>query len=231
MSTYRTAEEVKEGHVAALGSNLGLLYNHLSDECTWLHMKWREYSELFGTSPERLDVLNAAAGSFFRIVQDVMWDDALLGLARLTDPERTGKYENLSIQALPKYLTDPLLSLVESDIESAVKATGFARDWRNRRIAHTDLGLALGGGSAKPLEHASRISVNDALAAIASVLNRIDQHYFDSTVMYSMSEAAPPSSVSMLRRLRDGLEQEERRRERLWTGKLEPGDVEPERPI
>ena len=41
-----------------LGPEVGLVYNALYNKCVLLHVKWRQYLELFGTKPERLDLLN-----------------------------------------------------------------------------------------------------------------------------------------------------------------------------
>ena len=61
----------------------------------YIEIKWAEYKELFGTSPRRIELLNSAAGLFFRILQDTLWEDALLHLCRLTDPAKMHGKENL----------------------------------------------------------------------------------------------------------------------------------------
>ena len=54
-------------------------------EAAFLHLKWNEYVVLFGTGPERVDLLNRAAPGFFHLVQDSWWDDLLLHISRMTD--------------------------------------------------------------------------------------------------------------------------------------------------
>jgi hypothetical protein len=53
-----------------------------------------QYLELFGTKPERLDLLNRSAPGFFRIVQDTFLDDAFLHLSRSTEKPNFGKRKN-----------------------------------------------------------------------------------------------------------------------------------------
>ena len=69
----------------------------------------------------------------------------LLNLARMTDPAFSmGRKDkaNLSLQALPDLVKDTgLKSTVAELIDNALKATEFARDWRDRFIAHRDLGI------------------------------------------------------------------------------------------
>jgi hypothetical protein len=73
--------------------------------------------------------------------------------------------------------------IVVASVETAVGKAAFCRDWRNRYIAHRDLNLAL-NKPATPLEPASRDLVNEALSAIAKVLNAVESHYMDSNTQF-----------------------------------------------
>jgi hypothetical protein len=64
-------------------------------------------------------------------------------------------------------------------IANAIKLTEFSRDWRNRRIAHRDLKLALEQPTT-PLAAGSRAQVKDALKAIADVLNAVENEHCNS---------------------------------------------------
>jgi len=103
-SKVRISRMNQKEHLDALGPDLGHVYHALYNECAWLHIKWHQYLVLYGTKPERIDLLNRSAGLFFRIVQDTLWEDTLLHLARLTDrPTSMGK-NNLSVQRLPSLI-------------------------------------------------------------------------------------------------------------------------------
>jgi len=230
MSEYRSSDELRTEHIAKMGARLGAVYHFLSNECTWLHLKWNEYTQLFGKRPERVELLNSAAGSFFRIVQDVMWDDALLHIARLTDPPGSPGKDNLTIQALPDLIDDASLrSDVERDVHAALQQSDFARDWRNRHIAHRDLALALQHG-ASPLKGATRIQVTNALKSIADVLNRVHSHFLEGTVAYEYSDTLQ-GAETLLYVLRDGVGADESRRERLRSGRPTQEDIAPPAPI
>jgi hypothetical protein len=71
-----------------MGPNLGPAFYRLWNDCAWLHLKWREYRSVFGTTEERIDLLNAAARGFFGVAQDVLWQDVILHICRFTDPRR-----------------------------------------------------------------------------------------------------------------------------------------------
>ncbi|MDE3042969.1 MAG: hypothetical protein KGJ82_20690 [Nitrospirota bacterium] len=85
--TELSPEEVRTAAVRAMGSPLGELYDIISTQVTWVHLKWKEHRALFGTSQERVNFLNEAAPVFFASLQETLWDDVLLHLCRLTDPQ------------------------------------------------------------------------------------------------------------------------------------------------
>ena len=226
MSRHQGPDEVRAEHVRVLGPELGPIYHALWNECAWLHLKWDQYVELFGVKPERVDILNRSAGLFFRVVQDSLWRDILLHLTAVTDPSQTGKKDNLTIQALPPLVSDPdFRQELLVAVNKACSATEFARDWRNRRIAHRDLALAVNEG-AKPLKPASRVHVREAIDAISEVVKVISGHYFNADIIFGGLQP-PGNAVALLYVLRDGLEAENLSRERLRAGKPNPEDVFP----
>jgi len=62
MADERTADQVRKEHLDKLGPQLGPIFSELRDDFAWLQVKWGEYRELYGTSPERIDLMNSAAG-------------------------------------------------------------------------------------------------------------------------------------------------------------------------
>ncbi|MFB3917100.1 MAG: hypothetical protein ACE14M_10250 [Terriglobales bacterium] len=229
MSSDQTEQQVHHDYVAGMGSELGNVFFRLRNECVMLHWKWEEFVALFGTRPERIELLNRAAGAFFWVVQDTLWDDVLLRIARLTDPPQSrGKY-NLTLARLTELVALPLRQKVEALFQGCAARSAFARDWRNRRIAHSDLALALDHRTAEPLASASRKHVNDALAAIVAVLNAVQVHYLRSESMYELTPHG--NAVSLLYVLRDGLKAEEDRIKRLKSGNYTPDDFGPQSAI
>jgi len=223
----QTAEQVRQEYLDKLGTKLGPVFSELKDDLAWLHVKWAEYHELFGTSAARIDLLNSAAGLFFRILQDTLWEDALLHLCRLTDPAemrgRRGR-RNLTIQALPALCDDSALKAeVARLVTEATAKVSFARDWRNRRIGHRDLGVALGSTS-RPLAAGSRADVSEALAAIHRVINHIHESLLNSTLADEVITPAT-GAEALLYVIRDGLQADEERRERIRSGKFSQADL------
>jgi AbiU2 len=226
MSAERTSEETKQRYIELMGAELGTLFHVLSNELAWLYAKWGEYVELFGTKPSRIDLVNRAAGFFFRIVQDSLWEDALLHIARLTDPPKSAGRQNLTIRRLPELIDDPSTKeRVSTLINTATGKSSFCRDWRNRHIAHKDLNLALRKG-AEPLEPASRAQVKEALDSLSDILNAVSLHFDDSTTSFE-GVGSGRGAISLLYVIDDGLQQEQQRRHRLATGDIRAGDYGP----
>ena len=224
MSCNRTAEQVEQQYIEAMGLDLGRFFCRLSGECQLLHWKWREYVTLFGAKPERIDLLNAVAGSFFWILQDSLWENILLHIARLTDKEKVAGKDNLTLLRLPAKVDTTIRADVDGLLSTCTQKCEFAIDWRNRYIAHRDLGLAL-NVEAKPLAQASRQAVNEAIGSISALLNEVQLHYLDSSVAYGFI-ISHRSAEALLCVLRDGLKAEERRQQRLRSGNYEPEDLD-----
>lgn len=223
-STTRTAEEAKAEHIRLMGEDLGSIYAALWQQIAWVHAKWSEYVVLFGTKESRVDLLNSVAPSFCRLIQDSLWENVLLHIARLTDPPTTGRKQNLTIQRLADLIHDvQTKAKVQELVVQALAASVFARDWRNRHIAHSDLHLSL-SNAAQALKPASRQKVLEALQALATVMNAVAAHYLDSS---SFFEASDGDAKSLLYVLDDGLTADRARRERLLSGQYDPKEYQP----
>jgi hypothetical protein len=230
MSAYESPEEVRQRYLEAMGSELGSMFYVLWNECVGLHWKWCELMALFGRSEERVKLLNSSAPSFFKVVQDCMWEDVTLHIARLMDPPRSSGKQNLSLRCLPALVDDAVRPELTKLVNLAATRCAFARDWRMRRIAHRDLNLALDKDVAQ-LSPATQTTVKDALKAISSVLNCLESHYCNNgQVPYELFEPTGGADV-LLRVLRDGLEARAAREQRLKSGQALPEDFAAFRPV
>jgi len=91
-----TAEQARARSVQVMGQELGETYEALGQEIVWLHSKWAEYAALYGTKESRVALLNKAAPRFARLIQDTLWEDIVLHIARLTDPPKSASKHNLT---------------------------------------------------------------------------------------------------------------------------------------
>jgi hypothetical protein len=163
---------------------LAKIYEGIHQEASWLHAKWKIFRQLFGASEEQIDLLNRTAPGFFVIIEDVLLDEIVLSFGRLTDPLTTGQgprtRENLSLARLVESLkvTEPLefCESIGASVSALHEHCKVFRDWRNRRIAHTDLPTAL-KYHPDPLPGISRKMIEDALQMISRLLNRVLGHF------------------------------------------------------
>jgi hypothetical protein len=149
----------------------------LRDDFDWLRRKWTERSELFEKGQKRIDLLNTAASNFFYFLHRVFFEDAMLHLCRLTDRRRTGDRESLTVMALANLISDTVLNAsVQAKAEEALKNCEFARIWRDRRIAHTDL-VTLRQEHALTLPEVNTTDIDNAMRSIGGLLTLVEDHY------------------------------------------------------
>jgi AbiU2 len=126
----------------------------------------------------------------------------------VTDPPISAGKHTLTIRRLPDLVSDASLRLeLTALVDDARSKTAFARDWRNRRLAHKELHRS------QPLASASRKHIEDALAAIRLVINRLEQTYLNKTVSYEHTIPDLGGVASLILVLRKGVETRRAERE------------------
>lgn len=172
-----TDDDLQAEYVRAMGADLGNLCHELQHELGWLQHKWNQFQELFQRGDERLQVLNTVALNFFYIVRKLLYEDAMLHLCRLTDPPVTSGRENLSIMRLADLISDSTLKAhVQAAATQLQKTCEFARVWRNRCLAHTDL-PTFRNARASSLPGVTSAQVEEALKSLCALLQSIEEHY------------------------------------------------------
>lgn len=178
-------EETRDSYISDMGDELGANFYELCRKLVELHVVWQQYLQLYGDGPETMHLLNRTSGLFFKIVENELWDSVLLGISRMTDRPTTGSNRNLTILSLPAMIHGNHALRIELDglCNKAVASAKFARNHRNKRIAHQDHNYLV-NPSANPLNEINKTLVEDMLAALRDVLNRLDDHFRGTTSMY-----------------------------------------------
>jgi hypothetical protein len=158
-------------------------FEALSNDLTWIQVRWLMYKKLFHHSDERLELLNESAGFFFFVLQRVLLDDVIIGTCRLADPRSTGGRKNLVLESLTNDLDAPLSSAVTSKIDQLRQHAMPLQRHRNRRLAHRNLHTAL-RSERSPLPTVSVETIDSALGTASEVLNMIERHFCDSETSY-----------------------------------------------
>ena len=210
--------EIKSEMITKMGQDLGSLFYHIYNETVWLTMKWVEYKELYGTKESRIDLMNKTAPLFFYIVEKTLWKDLMLGITRLTDPEKSMGKKNITLSAIVSHIQEPELKEdIEKDIALLKEKTSFCRDWRNRSIAHFDYELNVNQQTAAPLESAHRKKLQEAINCIHGIIKKVYLHYLKSTVMFDFIDSYS-GSKSLLIHVENGLRFGELKRKGKLSG-------------
>ena len=212
-------------HIAAMGEPLGRVYNALFNEVSIVHVTWRLYRQLYAQSAARVDLLNDTAGYFFATLQGILVDHVVLHIGRLTDRETVAGRDNLTIQRLPLLAPDVIRVDIGTLVANALTACEPVRLWRNRRLAHADLDVALFDATLPGL---SRSDIETMLASLRAVMNRLAGHYWQTETRYEIAITPFGDADSLVFYLVKGLRVEKERQQRLEEGKALPEDLQSE---
>lgn len=213
-----------KGQGVMVERELSEIFGPLYEDMIWLHARWQMYQQLFRHSARRTELLRDTADFFFSTLQEILLDDVVLRLARLADGEQTLGKQNLTLRQLPGRVPDAEVRIqVESLLERAIGACAFAKDQRNRRLAHRDLRLATGLAET-PLAEIDLAAVDGALRAFRDVMNCLDECYGTGHVMYELLETGAGNADGLARYLAMGKAREIEVRERFSSGEPLPED-------
>ena len=147
-----------------------------------------------------IEFINTFSGPFMRDVQQLFWRDLLLHITRLTDPGESGKGKkkkgNITVRRLQDFCDDPALrARVESfAAKAAVSHAQFARAWRDKRISHSDLNLAI-DPDAEPLDPTTLASAQSVLDAVHAALDAISFAFMNAHISHCVTTSEPRATA------------------------------------
>jgi len=218
MSDIISPEQSKAIRIEKMGKDLGLLYDSLYNEIIWIELKWIEFKELFGTKESRVDLMNKTAPFFFHMIQNVLWENLLLGIARITDPKATSGKKNITINALSEHITDlEFKSTLDNLINEIIIESDFCRDWRNRHISHNDFKLSIDNQNAVPLKLASRLKLKTVIQKVDELVHLFEFKYFNSQTGFQYMKS-DRGALNLLHLIENGLRYNALQREKRKLG-------------
>lgn len=177
----RSRDEDRRVAVEAMGETLGPVYDELYNDVLWLQTKWGQLRSLFLHSTERRELLNESAPFLFAVLRGVLWEDILLHISRLTDRSSVAGHKNFSVDAVAGFVEDGGLAVKVREIaDRAIESAAFARKYRDKTLAHSDLDHVL--QNANPLSPVEPDEVEAVLSELRSLVNRIGDHYLHTEV-------------------------------------------------
>jgi hypothetical protein len=155
-------------------------YKSLFNDVCHLHRKWAIFRQLFVSGEDIVELLKRVAPGFFLVCKDLLVDDVLLSISRLADPKQSFKAENLSLEQLVRSIDAGRYPDLMRELEPLFSVTrdkcAFAREQRNKRIAHTDLSTKL---EATSLLSPTTTNVEAALESIRALMNAIEKYFHE----------------------------------------------------
>lgn len=228
MGDQKSAEEAKQFYIKHMGKELGELFHYLWQEFAWIYMKWNKYIMLYCEKNSRIKLMKDSAPLFFSLVQDLLWEETILSIARITDPPKSFGKDNLTIQKITEFIKDEEIDLkngMNELVDIVIESSDFCRDWRNRRLAHRDLQLAINDGI-YPLKIATIGKTKKVLKSITEVLNLVEFHFTGSKTNFEIYIGDSGGVLSLLYIIDDGLKAEAERRNRIIQGQGRKEDFE-----
>lgn len=159
------------------------VHDRLSKALYYLYTKWKWWRRLWCTDAHTVKLLNYAAGFYFSVSHEVLRDDLILSVCRLTDPEASKvggvQKENMTFPLLVSRVPQADGSLREEAakaLESLRDQVQVFREHRNRRIGHYDRETVL-KVQGSLLSDLSLEAMDGVLADMACILNLVEHHY------------------------------------------------------
>jgi hypothetical protein len=175
-----------------------------------IHFTWRLHRQLFGTSPDRIQLLNRFGGIVFGCLQRLLQHHVPLSIFRLLDPatQRGGRDENLCLERLATVVMGNCPSLGAQLNDRLTRIRGYMEpfgDLRNKVIAHNDLRTtpARYDGTSN-VSGPSREITESVLGEVREFMNGVQRHYGEGeSYYYDATIHDPGDGETLIRHLTD----------------------------
>ncbi len=189
------------------------IHEGLDRECTFLHTKWKMYTELFTEGQENVNAMNMTAGAFFGYLRCSLPEEVGLGIARLADSAQCGhSRQDLSLRRLLNVIDvgkhTGLVREIEAWLRRVDGAVSPLRRWRSKGIAHLNLPTVIDREN-NPLPNVTLSDIEMCLACIAGAINAVSRFFEGRANAYKAIAFANGGTYWLLYYLRLGVEKHE----------------------
>jgi hypothetical protein len=150
------------------------VFEGLCQDLIRLNANWRMFRQLFTVSDDRFEVFNQTAPGFFKLLQDLLVDDAVNSLSRLTDQADCQSLPRL-VKLLKNQVTPAFHKELADDLNALRAACDDIRKHRDKRVAHRARSTREPQLSPVPtkLPPLTRKKIELAMALSAALLNKV----------------------------------------------------------
>lgn len=161
------------------------IYNAVRQDLIRIHANWLVFKQLYATSDDRLGTMNKTAPAFFRLIQDVLVDDAVISLSRLVDPSSDDTLLRLH-KALKSQVNHAFYLELDQCINELVGVCSDIREHRHKRVAHKIRTSKHPDSSGHPIKLPSitRNKLEGAMESMAAFMNKVLGYFEDVDQMY-----------------------------------------------
>ncbi|EJL7002277.1 hypothetical protein O1B18_003515 [Vibrio cholerae] len=160
----------------------------LLDDASYLHYRWELYKQLFASNSHRVDIINKTAPNIFVEFELLIIDYIVLEFSKLTDPAKSGKNKNLTLEFLVSEVSridgcEALSQKLRTILDEINRHASIFRKIRHKKVAHSDLVTLL--GTANSLLPGILVEdVERLLSLVAEFMNEVESYFFDSETCY-----------------------------------------------
>ncbi len=151
-------------------------------------------------------MLTECASTFFFIVHNVLIDDGIISLSKLTDPAGKGKRNKLSFARLQKQMRNngdkKLADELSRILQTLDEKSQLIRAHRNKRIAHLDLQTAI---NKVKLDKISVKMIGEMLELTVEYMNALEGHYYHRHVEYGWGITSVRDGEALITKLKEAL--------------------------
>ncbi len=177
--------------------DVGVVYDGLYRELSWFKRTLDVLYGLYVDKPDTVAILNDIAPDFFGFLQTTLIDSLIVSLSRMTDNESDGKNKNLSFKRLFALIDAQSHGILRQNVENGLSELRLysqaAREHRNKRVAHSDLAVAL---KSQSLPDLLIVDFRKSLEVAHETLNYVLRHF--DNCQYSHSVAPAPGGYESL---------------------------------
>jgi len=156
------------------------IYGAIRQDLIRIHANWQIFKQLFTVSDDCFVLMNNTAPGFFRLIQDVLVDNAVISLSRLTDP---ASYDSISrlVKMLKGQVNHSFFSELQHDLRELELICEDIREHRHKRVAHRVRKSKPPESGDQPirLPPLTRKKIEGALKEIDTFMNKV-LGYFES---------------------------------------------------
>jgi len=195
-----------------MNPELDELFKAVNNEVTWLHTVWELLNQLYWSSAENFEIMEATAPHFFGILRTMLFEEMIMIVNRLTDRPITSGRTNASLERLVGLVEmrthAGLIESLHQRLKELRTNSGAFRAWRDKRVSHNDLSITL--EKTNPLPHIMRGEAQQVVGEIADFMNEFSLAILGQSQVYMPFLVADGDGSALMRYLKLALKAQEK---------------------